>query len=248
MKTIDIRTTQNVVIEYELATLRDRLLSGLIDFIIVAGSYIVLLVITASLFNGFEGNNQLFLSVFFGLLPVLLFWGYHLGFEVFQNGQSMGKKALGVRVMRLDGGEPALSDYLLRASFLLIDGLFSLGILGVILISSSPRNQRLGDMTAGTTVLRMRTTQRFRLEDILGIDSLEAYAPRYPGVRRFSEADMLLVKDTITRYRTYRNSAHQRAVQELSEKMANLLEVSDVPRDRIGFLRTLLRDYIVLTR
>lgn len=248
MKTIDIRTTQNVTIEYELASLRDRLLAELIDFVVIAACFIGLVIVLSGLLSGFEENNDLFLSVLFGLLPVLLFWGYHLGFEAFNHGQSLGKKSLGLRVMRLDGGEPNLGDYLLRASFLLLDGLFSLGILGIILISSSPRNQRLGDMTAGTTVLRTRTSQRFRLEDILGISSLEEYQPQYPEVRQLSEADMLLVKDAIQRYRTYRNSAHQRAVQELSEKLANLLDISNVPRDKIGFLRTLLRDYIVLTR
>jgi hypothetical protein len=164
------------------------------------------------------------------------------------NGQSWGKRALGIRVVRLDGREPGFGDYFLRAVFHLIDSLLSAGILAALLISTSGKNQRLGDMTANTTVIRARHYQRFKLCDILKISTLGEYQPHYTAVRKLSEQDLLLVKNAIGRYQSFPNAAHQQAINELSQKLKDILEIDEIPRDKIAFLKTLIRDYIVLTR
>lgn len=243
MQTIDIRTTQNVTIEYELASLRDRMLAFFIDIIILLASYVMLLVVA-----GDALSSSTLGYVIYGILPLLLFLGYHLLSEVLAEGQSWGKRAMGIKVVRLDGQEPGLTDYLLRAVFHLVDTLFSLGVLAALLISSSGKNQRLGDLTANTTVIKLRRDLRFKLEDILRINSLEDYEPRYPEVRRLSEEDMLLVKQVIARYRIYRNEAHREVVEEVTAKLCRVLDIQEAPVDKIEFLRTLIRDYIVLTR
>ncbi len=247
MQSIDIRTTQNVTIEYELATLRERLLAFFIDLIIVGAIYIVLFLTLLSALGDDLLNGSMF-AVLNGLLPVAGFLLYHLLSEILADGQSWGKKSMGVKVVRLDGGEPSLSDYLLRALFQIVDSLLSFGILGALLISTSGKNQRLGDMTANTTVIRVRPSQYFRLEDILKINTLEDYQPHYPQVKSLSEEDMLLVKNVIGRYRTFSNAAHRALVEELVSHLRQVLDIDEEPRDRIHFLKTLVRDYIVLTR
>ncbi len=246
--TIDIRTTQNVTIEYELATLRERILAFLIDLFLIGTMYFLLLVLALSTI-GDEGEESGLLFYFIvGLLPLALFMLYHLLSEVLANGQSWGKKSMGIRVVRLDGREPGLSDYLLRAVFHIVDTLTSAGILAAILISTSGKNQRLGDMTANTTVIRMRHKQRFKLEDILRINTLDDYRPQYPEVRQLSEQDMLLVKNALSRYQSYRNRAHHEVIDELVDRLQDLLGIEETPRDKVAFLKTLIRDYIVLTR
>jgi uncharacterized RDD family membrane protein YckC len=247
MRTIEIRTTQNVTIEYELAPVRERILSTFIDLLVVGGGYIGFILVLSLAFEPILQGDWL-PYIFIVLMPILSYLAYHFLFEWLGGGQSLGKRALGIKVMRLDGKEPVLSDFLLRAFFLLIDGLFSAGLLGILLISSSPKSQRLGDIIASTTVIRLRSRMQFKLRDILKIESMEGYQPRYPEVQRLTEEDMLLVKTVINRSRLYRNPAHAEAVRLLSEKMAHLLDIQEVPRDQIGFLRTLLKDYIVLTR
>jgi hypothetical protein len=182
------------------------------------------------------------------LLPIVGFLGYHLLSEVLGNGQSWGKKSMGIQVVRLDGREPGLSDYLLRAVFHIVDTITSVGILASLLISTTAKNQRLGDITANTTVIRIRQNRRFKLEDILRINTLEDYEPQYPAVRQLSEQDMLLVKNVVNRYQTYHNPAHRQAVEELVDRLQELLHIEETPPDKIGFLKTLIRDYIVLTR
>lgn len=246
MKTIDISTTQNVTIEYELASLRDRFFGFFIDVMIVLIIYSIL----ASIFSIgiLEEGAGLAVNFIVMLLPIGTFILYQLLSEVVADGQSWGKKAMGTKVVRLDGKEPGFSDYLLRAIFHIIDTVFSLGVVASFLISSSNKNQRLGDMTANTAVIRVKFNLRFRLEDILKINSLDDYEPTYPEVKRLSEKDMLLIKTIISRYRTHRNEAHLKVINELITNLRTQLDIAEQPADKIGFLKTLIRDYIVLTR
>ncbi|MEZ5041115.1 MAG: RDD family protein [Saprospiraceae bacterium] len=246
MHTIDIRTTQNVTIEYELAALWERMVALIIDLLIVLAFVFVLTpLIKVAIGNEGESNMS---NVLLALLPIGLFIAYQLFSEILADGRSWGKKLMGLKVVRIDGAEPGLSDYLLRAVFYLIDFLFSLGILGSLLISSTSHRQRLGDMTANTTVIRTRHHIQFGLEDILKINTLDDYQPQFPAVRQFSEADMLLIKSIIARCTKYPNQAHQKALNELVQNLCTQLEIDTVSRDKIGFLKTLIRDYIVLTR
>jgi uncharacterized RDD family membrane protein YckC len=248
METIDIRTTQNVTIEYELASLRERIIAFFIDGVIFGICYLVVFFsLLTTLQRAIFESGMLFYVVNV-LLPVGGLMFYHLFSEILANGQSWGKKSMGIRVVRLDGQEPGLSDYLLRSIFLVVDALASLGVLGALLISSSPKNQRLGDMTANTTVIRMKHKLHFELEDILKIHSLADYQLKYPEVRKLSEKDMLLIKNTISRYSAYPNKAHKKVVNELVKRLTSILEIDEQPRNQIEFLKTLIRDYIVLTR
>ncbi|GJM31149.1 MAG: transporter [Saprospiraceae bacterium] len=248
MQTIDIKTTQNVTIEYELATLWERMLAIMIDAIIVGAIYMILALLLSAAFSDGNGNSDLSLGMIYSLLPVICFLLYQLLSEVFADGQSWGKKSMSIKVVRLDGQEPGLSDYLLRSVFHIVDTIFSGGILAALLISSSNKNQRLGDMTANTTVIRLRSSLNFQLNDILKISSLEDYEPHYPEVKKLSESDMLLIKGTISRYRNHPNDAHKKVIVELVTHLKEVLEIEDVDNDKIEFLKTLIRDYIVLTR
>lgn len=244
MQTIEIRTTQNVTIEYELASLRERFFSFFIDGLIVGSFYFVLVMIMSNTVGDILYENP----VLIWLMMVGMFIFYQLFSEILADGQSWGKRAMGIKVVRLDGKEPNLSDYLLRAAFHMIDSVMSLGILAALMISSSNKNQRLGDMTANTTVIRIKFNLRFRLEDILKINTIEDYEPTYPEVRQLSEKDMLLIKTIISRYRKHRNNAHREVINELVGNLVKQLDVAEPPRDKIAFLKTLIRDYIVLTR
>lgn len=246
MQTIDIRTTQNVTIEYELASLRERVIAFCIDLIIIGTIYVILLAFVSNVF-GQDSSDVIGFLV--GIFPLFAFLCYHLFSEILANGQSWGKKAMGIKVVRLDGQEPGLSDFLLRAIFHIVDSVISIGIVAALLISSSGKNQRLGDITANTTVIRTKHNLRFRLMDILKINTLDDYEPKYPAVRKLSEQDMLLIKGIINRQRNHPNAAHNEALDLLVNRLCSLLEVEKpARRDRIDFLKTLIRDYIVLTR
>ncbi|MCB9282584.1 MAG: RDD family protein [Lewinellaceae bacterium] len=249
MASIEIRTTQNVTITYELANVRDRLFAFLIDFsLIIILYYILLMFFLPRMEPLLQDASGMMIGFLFYLLPLFLLMMYCFIFEVFLHGQTIGKRMIGIKVVRLDGKEPGLTDYLLRTVFYLIDVYFSFGVFAALLIGSTARHQRLGDLTAHTTVVRVPSRLPHRLRTVLRIESMEGYEPQYPGIRQVSEQDMLLVKTTLARYQSFPNPAHREAIRLLADRLAGLLEISEVPKDKVGFLKTLIRDYVILTR
>ena len=248
MKSIDITTTQNVTIEYELASLRERILAYLLDMLIITVGYYVFLLLLRSIFGRglFSGVSD-FAIVW--LSPIAAFFLYNILFEILNGGQTPGKKAMNIKVVRLDGKDPEWGDVVLRSILHLVDSMASAGVIGLLLIKTTGKCQRLGDMAANTSVIRLFASRfLFRLEDILSISSLETYTPVYTEVRTWSERDMIFIKNALTRYQNFPNNAHYNVVVDLSSRVAPLLHLEQSPNNRVEFLKTLLRDYIVLTR
>jgi uncharacterized RDD family membrane protein YckC len=242
MQKIDIATAQHVTIEYDLASLRDRGLAMLIDLIIILAFFLFLLFGAARLSLPIQAlirEDYILIGSLF-VYPFLS--------EVLANGQSFGKKILKIQVVRLDGKPPEFTDYLLRTVFLLTDLVLSAGILAALFINATEKRQRLGDLTANTAVIRLRPRQQLLLEDILRIESIDQYIPSFPEVKHLSEQDMLLVKSVVTRYTKYNNEAHRHVVDLTYQRIASALNILEEPQNKLEFLKTILRDYIVLTR
>lgn len=245
MPNIDIRTTQNVTIEYELAPLRDRFFAFFIDLIIYYVFYFIFWLSILSVISPLVDEWGL---RFVGLTMMVGLVFYHFLFELLAGGRSLGKMAMNIRVVRMDGKEPGFGDHLMRSLFLVLDFFLSVGVLGGVLIGSTFSSQRLGDLAANTTVIRMKSTLHFQLKDILNIQSLENYEPKYPVVRQMSEPDMLLVKNVLNRYQNWQNPAHADAIRNTVSVICQRLGIEEPNGNKIEFLKTLIRDYIVLTR
>ncbi len=250
MKTIDITTTQQVTIEYELAELKDRVLSYVIDNLIISAVWLLLyLIFSAAFYTEFTlVENDGSRSMVYYMLPLFTFILYHFLSELLMDGQTLGKKAVGIKVIKLNGKEGTASDYFIRALFHFIDTVLSVHVLGAIMILSTDKSQRLGDLAANTAVIKVKFNLRFRLEDIMKINSLADYEPLYPDVRQFTEQDMLLIKSVVARNREYNNSSHKEAINILVRDLMLKLDIVEQPKDKIYFLKTLIKDYIVLTR
>lgn len=246
MRLIDIKTTQNVTITYELASLRDRILATLIDWITILGGSGIMAWIVAVVF-GSLGDEDLITSMMIILvLPIPVF--YVPVMEMLNNGQTLGKMALRTKVVKLDGRQLMFFDFLLRWCFRLVDIFFSWGAIAAILSTSTDHGQRLGGLVSNSTVVRLRPTLQVSLKDILKINTKDNYVPVYPEIRNFREEDLLLIKQSMDRFKKHRNPAHRAAINELSESLKAKLGAEVEPRDNIKFLKTLIKDYIVLTR
>ena len=94
------------------------------------------------------------------ILTILLTYGamvlYFIIYETFGGGRSFGKQLLGLRVVRVDGSPVGLGGSIVRNLLRLLDGNFAY-LVGLISALISKRNQRLGDMAAGTMVVRTVT-------------------------------------------------------------------------------------------
>jgi uncharacterized RDD family membrane protein YckC len=246
MQTIDIKTTQNVTISYELAGLLDRFLAFLIDaLILVAGAFILNLLVLWFYLAIQSSETAEVIHMIIVFLPVTF---YTLWSETFFNGQTVGKMALRIKVVKLDGKQLNFTDYLTRWAFRFVDIWLSFGGIAAILVTSTENGQRLGGLLSNSTVVRVRPKLKVTLKDILKINTKQNYEPVYPQIREFREEDLLLVKQTVDRFDKYKNEAHKETIRELSERMAEQLQLEEIPKDHKKFLKTLIKDYIVLTR
>lgn len=237
MKIIEFENTQGIILRYTPAGVFERILSYLLDAIILG---IVLWIISMIFANGRNAE----LVIYAVILPIFLF--YSLFMETVNNGQSLGKMILGLKVVRVDGKYPTGYDFLMRWFFRWIDIYLNFGILAIITISATPKSQRFGDMLADTTVIKSRNL-RVSLERILEISNLQNYKPVYPQVTQFTEEQVLMAKNVLERSLKYKNKAHQDALHDLVMRLSESMEIKR-PADSHAFIQTLIKDYVALTR
>ncbi|NOQ70551.1 MAG: hypothetical protein GQ574_01030 [Crocinitomix sp.] len=246
MKTVDVITSHNISIDYEAASVVNRGIALFLDLLIMFVYFIITSIILGSL--GFAWRNQeltTILSYFIVTLPMMF---YSLLFEFLLKGQTPGKMAMGIRVVNLNGENASLGDYTLRWSFKIIDLWFSAGAIGALFIATTEKGQRLGDVLAQTAVVRNKPEQIYSIRDILNIKDRSKHEPTYLNASKFTDEDMILIKNAITRVKKYPNEPHKQLVRDLAAKAAELLNLEEVPKKKLTFLKTLLQDYIVLTR
>ena len=243
LKSIDIRTTQNVTITYEHAYLRERILAFVLDYVFLIITVMILYFLMFSL--GMTGEIATIVN--FLVIGVIVTF-YTLILETLNHGQTLGKMILRIKVVKLDGKQPDVYDYLLRWTLRLLDIWISFGTLACILITSNQNSQRLGEIVSNTLVVRVRPRAAITLREILQIDDRQSYVPQYPEIRNFREEDILLIKQSIDRYNKYLNEAHRSALLELCDAMKSRLNLAVVPENKMEFLKTCIKDYIVLTR
>ncbi len=242
MKTIDIQTTQKVSVTYEIASFWQRLLALLIDLVLVT---VASLIIAFSIFLIFGENKAArFIAV---LIIIAIIYLHCLTCEIIFRGQTLGKYALGIKVVKLNGTKLKGIDCTIRWCFRSIDVFLSLGSIAAVTMNSTNKGQRLGDLLANTSVIKSKTDRKIRLDDILSIKTTSNYKPVYPVAKNFKEQEMLLIKDVLDRNKNYPSEANEKALNEL---LKIVLEKTDlpVPKNKVQFLNTLIKDYIVLTR
>lgn len=237
---ISIETTQNVAIEYDPASVGERVIAGIVDVFVILGYMFVVLVIAEAL----DAMSSSIRSVIEILLALPLFL-YPLLCEVFLDGQTIGFKAMKIKVVKVDGSQPTLGSYLLRWLLLPIDSFFFIGLL---LIAASGKGQRLGDIAAGTTAIKLRP--RVSLHEALLPDVQEDYEPMYPTVTRLSDNDIAIIRDVWAAGRAQQMRA---TLDALATRVATVIGVEETLRSpgyggHEQFLETVIRDYTYYTQ
>jgi uncharacterized RDD family membrane protein YckC len=156
-----VETPEAVAFAYELAGIGSRGLALALDMLAIAllaaGEFAIAAVVYFALNAAISGNAALVGAWVFGTTGVLAFgtyWGYFVYGEVFRNGRTWGKGRMGLRVVRDDGSRVAVLDSVIRNVLRLVDMLPGNYLIGMGCVIFSRRNKRLGDMAAGTVVVR----------------------------------------------------------------------------------------------
>lgn len=234
MYTVRVRTTQNVVIDYPLAGLGDRILAFLIDSLIL----IAYAVLCWFVFDQFEIHSD-WITTLLVSIPYLL---YHLLFEIFMDGQSPGKRQRKIKVVRLDGASPSIGNYLLRWFFRIIEVMILQGALAMVTIASSKKGQRLGDLVAGTTVVKLAKEEEVTAESVFTLVD-DTYTPTFANVVNLSDRDIEMIQQAL---QVNRETGNMKPVMMLIDKLKTMFGIdADLPP--VKLLYTVVKDFTMLT-
>ena len=245
MSQLAINTTQNVTISFTAASVGERIGAYLIDMLIKIAYFIFVFYIFFYLLNlnkiiyQMDNWSQMAIYMLF-YLPVAL---YSLVLELLFEGQTFGKKLVKIRVVKLDGYQASFGDYLIRWLFRVIDISISSGIVGLIAMVVNKNTQRLGDISAGTAVITLKS--KISINSTILEEIEDVYQPRFPLVIKLSDNDVRIIKESFER------SVVQRDYQtliKLREKIEQFAGITNKMGNDMDFIRTVLKDYNYYTQ
>jgi hypothetical protein len=194
------------------------------------------------------------------VLPLLI---YHPLFEVTMNGQSVGKRLMRMKVVHENGGRASISQFLIRwllrdiwfillffigirdpyntESIFILLFVFTYFVTEIVLVVSSKKGQRIGDLLAHTILIR--TSTRSNIEETVFQEVADNYVPSFPQIMQLSDKDFNAIKNILE---TARKKGDFDMASKASEKIKNHLKI-ETPLSPFEFLEVLLKDYNYLS-
>ncbi|NML57897.1 RDD family protein [Chryseobacterium cheonjiense] len=241
MSQIAINTSQNVNINFNIASVGDRIIAFFIDFAIKVAYGIAVLYTFFTILNlGYllQGLDQWSIGAVYIILlfPTLV---YPVVLESLMEGQTPGKKVMKIRVVKIDGYQAGFGDYLIRWVFRIIDTSFA-GVVGLVSMVVSKNNQRLGDIASGTAVISLKNN--INISHTILENIKEDYIPTFPQVIALSDNDMRIIKDN---YIKALRIDDRQVISKLSDKIKSILklEIDPTKMTERQFIGVIIKDY-----
>lgn len=268
MAVIKVPTNFNIDLEFEIPEFYRRFFALLIDMVLEYFYLRIASEVYISIQNnagpGDDTQHNLWAIGLLLFLPVTV---YHLVMEITMNGQSVGKKLTGLRVVDENGGRPGIGQFvirwLLRLSDVWIVGillyvasnpgfdsaetifivLFGLSFLAsdIVLVVSSKKGQRIGDILAKTILIRINT--KSNIEETVFQEVEDSYVPSFQQIMQLSDKDINAIKSILETARK-KNDFNMAEAAGAKIKAHLKIESAMPPFD---FLDTLLKDYNYLS-
>ena len=236
---LDIQTAQNVPLALEPASVGERVLATVADVAVGVAWYVLVAVVGIG-WLGLPLSETV--AVLLLALPLTL---YHLAFDVFFEGRSPGKMLLKTQVARVDGAQPTLGQYLIRWLIRFVDVSFTFGVGALLSVVLTSRSQRLGDLAAGTTVVRRR--RRVRLGEVLYPTAAPDHVPEFPEAERLSDADVRTLRAVLVRLRISKRDARATALARRAKRaVEKRLGLEPIAMPPEPFLKAIVRDHVFL--
>ena len=222
-------TGQYVHLQLTPACVGERIAAQLIDWIVMLAYVIFMAWLLGKI------NAEFMTCTILIVLPILF---YTLLCEILNQGQSIGKMITKTRVVKADGSIPSIGAFIIRWLMYLVDGPM-LGYIGVLVMLLNRRNQRFGDLAAGTIVIKIK-----KYKDIqVSLDEYEFldrnYKPRYPQASDLSLEQI----EIITRTLSMKSQDFLPRTAALARKVAQKLNIEQQETSNTAFLQRIVRDY-----
>lgn len=234
---LEVETSDHVVLRYDLAGGGNRGFAAIVDFVIAT------LVLVGALwgFTSLAAATRGAIGPFFGVLVLVAFaiaWSYFVLLEWLWQGQTVGKRMYGLRVIRDDGGPAGFIAVLIRNLLRIVDFLPAFYGLGLLMVIVTPRSQRLGDMAAGTYVVRAPRPQ-------LDYFSLRTMTPVAEGAsvetRALPGEAQRLIREFVAREARLAPADRTRLARQIAERVRPYAQGAATIEDDVEFLRAVAR-------
>ncbi len=205
---ITIPTPEGIELHYMLAGGGSRFTAELIDVLLRLVVLVAMSGVLIALGGGVGAEIALIIASF------LAWFAYDVVFEVWGAGRTPAKRWSGLRVVMAGGQPVGLGSSAVRTLLRLIDQWLTLGIVGMVCIQATSRNQRLGDLAAGTIVVRERTSRVAQQAEIPP-NSLIAEL----DVTAITSEELSAVRDFLARRQSLKGEARPRVAAALAERL-----------------------------
>lgn len=224
-----IVTPEAVLLELPAAGIGSRLLAGLIDAAVLVGGMMLALMIAVPVFGGDDDGAGFAIVLAIVVFAALLV--YPVGIQLLMRGRTVGKAALGLRAVTTEGAPIQLRHALLRTMGGLVDHLIPPGgISGMLFVLGTRRSQSVGDLFAGTIVIR---------EPPRYITPTAWWFPVPPGYGQYAEAidpspltdaHYGLIREFLLRTSSLTPAARASLGAQIADQLAEVLRVRRDPR------------------
>jgi uncharacterized RDD family membrane protein YckC len=255
---LNIDTPENVAFDYEVVGIGSRFIAALLDTLIIAliQAFVYLILILLQFDFSVDNPNIAVIAGLLTFLGFLLLWGYYIFFELAWNGRTPGKRAVGLRTIRQDGTPITLSDAIIRNLVRIVDFLpWAYGV-GVISMFIDSKSRRLGDLAAGTIVVRDQEEVTLeslkhasKPQQLRAPGNAEAAAREFP-IHLLSESDIRMAESFLSRRLELNNP--KELAYKISKNLMKKMELDSThtvfSSDAVYVLSTIVKEWQKLNR
>ena len=241
-----IETPEQIGLHFEVAGVGSRFLAILIDTIIqtVTGiiAALVLILVSAVLGQGAASSVWIIAIGVFGAF--LLLYGYFAIFEILWNGQTPGKKIIGIRVIKESGRPLTPAETIGRNLMRIVDQMPAMYAIGLVTMFLSNRNKRLGDLVAGSIVIR-ESKKNKATPWLAGQNSQtlpSGFQPAHPGAHRISVDDLRLMDTFLNRRHEMDADLRSRMANQILARLKAQIEIPGDGKSAEEIIETLARE------
>jgi len=233
MRKVSIQTAQNISIHQNLAGIFERILAYILDIIILYGFLFTLLYLYAKS----PWSNRMSAWSFLLILGLPYFLYFPI-IQYYNNGQSLGKKIMKIRIVKTNNTHPQLLDFIIRWLFRMIEISMIPG-LGLIFILFTKKKQRLGDIVAGTSVVSEKN--KVKLSHTFMDEFTNEYKPVFKEAGMLKEKDIQLIKELFNNTSVSKKRIIYPELASRIEKTLGIHKPKDLSDE--AFIKQIIKDY-----